>query len=141
MSNFRKKLEEQLNILSMETGSDTPDFILAEYLEDCLVNFDKAVEEGFYMPSSDGAGFLDRLEGRLQGSGKYNTTNETTGLESIVFIPTLQANGFIIRDNQTTVDYLYFDASSNPGYRVNQTQYNWLRMDIEHANTYNITTI
>ena len=39
---FRKDLEKLLNSLSRENGSDTPDFILAEYLMDCLTAFDKA---------------------------------------------------------------------------------------------------
>jgi len=29
----------------MENASDTPDFILAQYLSDCLAAFDKAVRE------------------------------------------------------------------------------------------------
>ena len=40
---FREDLEHAINRLSMENGSDTPDFILAEYLADCLSAFDKAV--------------------------------------------------------------------------------------------------
>jgi len=40
---FRKELEGLVNCHSMENGSDTPDFILAEYLADCLDAFDKAV--------------------------------------------------------------------------------------------------
>lgn len=40
---FKKRLEEVVNSLSMESGSDTPDFILAEFLSDCLAAFDKAV--------------------------------------------------------------------------------------------------
>lgn len=42
-SNFREELEHLINKNSMENGSDTPDFILAEYLNDCLKAFDKAV--------------------------------------------------------------------------------------------------
>lgn len=41
--NFRKDLECLINRHSKEIGSDTPDFILAEYLENCLVNFDTIV--------------------------------------------------------------------------------------------------
>lgn len=41
--NFRKELESLLNRYSKENGSDTPDFILAEYLEGCLDAFDVAV--------------------------------------------------------------------------------------------------
>lgn len=40
---FRKELETLINKHSRENGCDTPDFILAEYLNDCLDSFDKAV--------------------------------------------------------------------------------------------------
>ncbi len=42
MSEFRKELESLINKKSKENGSDTPDFILVEYLNDCLTAFDKA---------------------------------------------------------------------------------------------------
>lgn len=42
---FRKELEELINKHSLENGSDTPDFILAKYLEGCLENFDQAVRD------------------------------------------------------------------------------------------------
>ena len=37
---FRKELEDLINRFSKENGSNTPDFILAEYLEGCLSNFE-----------------------------------------------------------------------------------------------------
>lgn len=40
---FRREIERLINRLSLENGSDTHDFILAEYLVDCLAAFDKAV--------------------------------------------------------------------------------------------------
>lgn len=40
---FRKEIEQTINKYSQENESDTPDFILAEYLTDCLKSFDKAV--------------------------------------------------------------------------------------------------
>jgi hypothetical protein len=40
---FRKELEFLINCHSKENGCNTPDFILAEYLADCLEVFDKAV--------------------------------------------------------------------------------------------------
>ena len=43
-SEFRKALEELINYHSRENGSDTPDFILAEYLFGCLENFDKTLQ-------------------------------------------------------------------------------------------------
>lgn len=43
MSEFRRELSTAINRSSKENGSDTPDFILAEFLGDCLTAFDKAV--------------------------------------------------------------------------------------------------
>jgi hypothetical protein len=40
---FRKDLETIINCNSMENGSNTPDFILANYLAGCLELFDKTV--------------------------------------------------------------------------------------------------
>lgn len=40
---FHKELEELINRYSMENGSNTPDLVLANYLHNCLVNFDNAV--------------------------------------------------------------------------------------------------
>lgn len=42
-SEFRSELENLINSHSMENESDTPDFILADYLLDSLAAFDKAV--------------------------------------------------------------------------------------------------
>jgi hypothetical protein len=38
---FREEIERLINRYSMENGSDTPDFILAEYLSQSLVLFDE----------------------------------------------------------------------------------------------------
>ena len=42
-SRFRQELEKLINSNNQEAGSDTPDFILADYLTDCLAAFDRAV--------------------------------------------------------------------------------------------------
>lgn len=42
-SKLRKEIEQAINSNSLENESNTPDFILAEYLSDCLRMFDKAV--------------------------------------------------------------------------------------------------
>lgn len=42
METFRKELEGLINKNSIENGSQTPDYILAEYLIDCLTAFDRA---------------------------------------------------------------------------------------------------
>ena len=43
--NFRKELEDLLNKHSMENESNTPDFILSDYLTRCLDAFDIAVQD------------------------------------------------------------------------------------------------
>lgn len=43
MSDFQDKLAALLNEYSAENGSDTPDFILAQFLNDCLLAWDKSV--------------------------------------------------------------------------------------------------
>jgi len=43
MKNLEKELSALLNSVSAENGSNTPDFILAQYLISCLNNFNRAV--------------------------------------------------------------------------------------------------
>ena len=43
MKDLRTKIAEVINAVSAENGSDTPDWILADYLVDCLNAFDRAV--------------------------------------------------------------------------------------------------
>lgn len=40
---LREAIRHAINRVSAENGSNTPDFLLAEYLTDCLAAFDKAV--------------------------------------------------------------------------------------------------
>ncbi len=49
-SEFTSRLEGLVNSLSLENGSDTPDWILAEYLCNCLEIWDKIIQkrEKFY---------------------------------------------------------------------------------------------
>lgn len=41
---FQEELENLINRYSQETGSDTPDFILAKYLYECLEAFNTALQ-------------------------------------------------------------------------------------------------
>jgi hypothetical protein len=43
MGKFRQELEELINKNSLENASNTPDFVLAEFLSGCLKSFDTAV--------------------------------------------------------------------------------------------------
>lgn len=42
---FRKELERLINRFSMENGSNTPDFILAGFLSNCIKAFDSAIRK------------------------------------------------------------------------------------------------
>lgn len=44
MSDFRKELSQLLNKHSKENGSDTPDFVLAEFLHQSILAFDLAID-------------------------------------------------------------------------------------------------
>jgi len=50
MKTFEQELQALLNRYSKENDSDTPDFVLAEYIRDCLLAFNKAVNTrtGYY---------------------------------------------------------------------------------------------
>lgn len=41
---FERELEHLINKHGRERGSNTPDYILAEYLASCLASFNKAVQ-------------------------------------------------------------------------------------------------
>ena len=43
-TSLRLKIQHAINQCSAENGSDTPDFILAEFLMDCLQAFDYAMQ-------------------------------------------------------------------------------------------------
>jgi hypothetical protein len=43
ISKLQEELRRLLNSLSIENGSDTPDYVLAEYLISCLQAYEKAI--------------------------------------------------------------------------------------------------
>ena len=53
---LKERIREAINCASAENGSDTPDFILAEYLTDCLAAFDKATTRRtrYFAPTENG---------------------------------------------------------------------------------------
>ena len=53
---LKERIREAINCASAENGSDTPDFILAEYLTDCLASFNKATTRRtrYFAPTEDG---------------------------------------------------------------------------------------
>lgn len=75
MLGFRKELESLINSQSRENGSNTPDWILADYLVACLQTFDNTVNarERWYSrePSLivEPAPTVHELEGMLADNG------------------------------------------------------------------------
>lgn len=53
MNNLQVEIQQVINRYNAEAPSNTPDFILAEYLTDCLAAFDKAMQarNRFYAPT------------------------------------------------------------------------------------------
>lgn len=45
MNNFQNELRSLINRYSEENKSNTPDFILAQYVEGCLLAFNTAVQQ------------------------------------------------------------------------------------------------
>lgn len=63
MTEFQKELEHLINRFSVENASNTPDFILARFMAECLTAFNKAVHE------------RARWHGRMDSPGQ--SANET----------------------------------------------------------------
>ncbi len=61
MSQFQEEIESLINRYSRESASNTPDFILAQYLMACLIAFEQAVNE----------------RDKLRGSNEYQVTVNT----------------------------------------------------------------
>lgn len=59
---LRKEIETSINKYSMENGSDTPDFILAEFMTDCLRAFNRATvkRNKWYEPQAEKEHNVDR---------------------------------------------------------------------------------
>jgi hypothetical protein len=74
-TSFREALERLVNAHSRENGSNTPDFILAEYLCTCLAAFDIATQrrEQWYGREVDG---LHRLQAVVASDAKLEAVCE-----------------------------------------------------------------
>lgn len=58
---FQEELCSLINYHSRENGSDTPDFLLAEYLNDCLAVFDRVTRKRteWYSPEKENTAGLN----------------------------------------------------------------------------------
>ncbi|PIT85471.1 hypothetical protein COU36_03115 [Candidatus Micrarchaeota archaeon CG10_big_fil_rev_8_21_14_0_10_59_7] len=90
-----------------------------------------------YIPSRDGASFLDRLEGHPALSSRYSASRPA-GLESLVDLSQLLAQGVPIEENSTVADYLYFDETTPAGFLVNGSAYGLLYLDTTSASIFGV---
>jgi len=102
-----------------------------------LEDMKEDVLEGYYHPSWEGASFLDRLEGRLTTSSKYQNLapGRQIGLEHFVNLQSLYDLDLEIKENKTVVDHLYWDSNTYTSYRVNGLDISWFRIDNETCGT------
>ena len=70
--NFEKELERLINCHSLENESDTPDYILAEYIQDCLDAFRNAVKT-----RDKWWGFIPKIGASLEEKHGLLPTKET----------------------------------------------------------------
>lgn len=81
MTELRKQIETAINCTSSENVSNTPDFILAEYLTDCLAAFDKATNRREDWHSEDGNPRLSLSDNAkrtgMDAVGRTQSTKET----------------------------------------------------------------
>ncbi|VVC04700.1 Uncharacterised protein [Candidatus Burarchaeum australiense] len=104
-----------------------------------LTYFDIVVGEGLYVNRSEAPSFLDRLENNLVVPSKYNLqTGSQIGLESVVNVVELANYDIAVNLNQTMIDHLYFGDVNITSYAVNGSEYDWVRIDQEHADFYNL---
>jgi hypothetical protein len=98
-----------------------------------LDQLDDTINHGFYNPSSDGPGFLDRLEMHFNNTRTY-------GLETIVSLPELEDKSLPVYTNTTLVDHFYFKNATVPGKSVRSLYYTWFKVDSGHEVFYGVNS-
>ncbi|MEM7825089.1 MAG: hypothetical protein QXO27_03910 [Candidatus Aenigmatarchaeota archaeon] len=114
------------------------------YIENLKID----AEKSYYHPSLNGAGFLDRLEGKLEVQEKYkNLASGIIGLESFVNKSYIATYDVPVDYDETNVDHLYFSSIDYGGSRVKGLS-NEFRIDnelctygISHHSIYNVSEI
>jgi len=85
----------------------------------------------YYLSSNFSPSYLLRLQGSFNASA--------FGIESVVNIPELQANGIPIQD-KSAVDSVYFSLQSTTNYRINNTP-SWFKIDSERLSLYGVSNL
>jgi len=85
MSEFRKELAELLNRHSMENSSNTPDFVLADYLKSCLDVFNQATQarESWYGHHHSPGNVDEASTETCEACGKQGPTSKMTPVDDV----------------------------------------------------------
>jgi len=96
-------------------------------------NLREHFENSYYINSSSGPSFLDRLEGKKTANGYGN------GIESLVYTPKLSSQGISVKV-KSVVDYIYFNSSVDPVSSLYPAVHSDFRMDDEdnHLSIYQL---
>ncbi|NIM47570.1 MAG: hypothetical protein GTN40_05450 [Candidatus Aenigmarchaeota archaeon] len=108
-----------------------------------LQNLTSAIRNGYYKSSDKGPSFLDRLEGRLSLSDKYNNY----GLESFVDLPEISQANLEVDYTLSCVDYEYWKNTTGRSIRNGapgdpyDPVFNWFKIDLFHQNIYGVNEL
>ncbi len=86
-------------------------------------------QSSYYIESTTAPSFLNRLQGI--------TSNSSSGIESLVYLPKLSSQGIAIKD-KSCVDYIYFSSDNPSAYSVAGMP-SWFKLDSPHLNVYGIS--
>ncbi|NIO22406.1 MAG: hypothetical protein GTN38_00070 [Candidatus Aenigmarchaeota archaeon] len=89
------------------------------------------LDKGYYF-QGEGPNYLKRLEGSLEGS--------QNGMESLINAPELESVSIPIKENQVSLDYLYFSSQDYIGYEVRGLP-DWFKINQTIANRYNLNEL
>lgn len=95
-----------------------------------IQNLDNHLNNKYYINSTNGPSFIDRLE------GKDTESVEGTGIESFVYLPDLSAQGIQVKD-KSVVDYIYFSVN-NPSASTVSGLPSWFKLDDSHKIFYGV---
>jgi len=103
-----------------------------------LSNLTSDIKNGYYHSSNEGASFLDRLEGNLTLSPKYQY-----GLESFIYLPDLTNANLQVNSQLSVLDHRYWKNIAGSSIRNGNYDlvYTWFKIDSQYATLYGINEL
>jgi hypothetical protein len=103
-----------------------------------LDNLTMFVKGYYYKPSTTGPSFLDRLEGRLSLSAKYQF-----GMETLLNLQDMSLTGLAVNYGYSCVDYRYFGNVTGVSIRNGNYDpiFSWLKIDAANKEAYDLSEL